>query len=86
MDMAHCKLNKKAQLKLLKFFVAEITTRSAANLLQIHPNAAALFCHKIRFIINKELFNGEVELNESYFGGIHKSKRERGDKTAVFNF
>ena len=34
----------------------------------------------------KELFDGEVELDESYFGGIRKGKRGRGagGKTAVF--
>ena len=34
----------------------------------------------------KELFDGEIELDESYFGGIRKGKRGRGTggKTAVF--
>ncbi len=34
----------------------------------------------------KELFDGKIELDESYFGGIRKSKRGRGagGKTAVF--
>ena len=34
----------------------------------------------------KEFFDGEIELNESYFGGIRKGKRGRGagGKTAVF--
>ena len=34
----------------------------------------------------KELFDGEIELDESYFGGIRKGKRGRGagGKTAVF--
>ena len=33
-----------------------------------------------------ELFDGEVELDESYFGGVRKGKRGRGagGKTAVF--
>ena len=33
-----------------------------------------------------QLFDGEVELDESYFGGVHKGKRGRGagGKTAVF--
>ena len=35
----------------------------------------------------KELFDGEIELDESYFGGIRKGKRGRGaaGKTAVFS-
>ena len=34
----------------------------------------------------KELFDGEIELDESYFGSIRKSKRGRGagGKTSVF--
>ena len=33
-----------------------------------------------------ELFDGKVELDESYFGGVRKGKRGRGaaGKTAVF--
>lgn len=78
---------------MLEFFVLEVTARLAADLLQIHPNSAALFYHKIRLVIEyhlaqetKELFDGEIELDESYFGGIRKGKRGRGaaGKTAVF--
>ncbi|OOR92706.1 DDE transposase [Moraxella caviae] len=59
----------------------------------IHPNSAALFYHKIRLVIEyhlaleaSQLFDGEIELDESYFGGIRKGKRGRGaaGKTAVF--
>lgn len=93
MKITHCKLSKKAQKRLLEFFVLEVTARSAADLLQIHPNSAALFYHKIRLVIEyhlaqetKELFDGEIELDESYFGGVRKGKRGRGagGKTAVF--
>ena len=36
--------------------------------------------------LDDELFDGEVELDESYFGGVRKGKRGRGaaGKTAVF--
>ena len=93
MKITHCKLSKKVQKRLLEFFVLEVTARSAADLLQIHPNSAALFYHKIRLVIEyhlnleaKELFDGEIELDESYFGGIRKGKHGRGagGKTAVF--
>lgn len=62
-------------------------------MLQIHPNSAALFHHKIRLVIEYNLnleahtlFDGEIELDESYFGGMRKGKRGRGagGKTAVF--
>lgn len=93
MKITHCKPSKKVQLKLLEFFVLEVTARSSADLLNIHANTAILFYHKIRLVIEyhlaleaKKLFDGEVELDESYFGGRRKGKRGRGagGKTAVF--
>lgn len=85
MKISHCKLTKKTQQKLLEFFVLEVTARSAANLLGIQANSAALFYQKIREIIayqlakeSHEIFDGEVELDESYFGGARKGKRGRG--------
>lgn len=81
------------QLRLIEFFLLEVTARSAANLLAIHPNSAALFYKKLRTIIAfhleqqaHEIFDGHIELDESYFGIIRKGKRGRGaaGKTAVF--
>ncbi|MCT8737514.1 IS1595 family transposase [Glaesserella parasuis] len=79
--------------KLLEFFVLEVTVRSAANLLEINANSAALFYRKIREVISHhlaleadEVFDGQIELDESYFGGPRKGKRGRGaaGKVAVF--
>ncbi len=39
------------QLRLLEFFVLEVTARSAADILGIQPNSAALFYRKIREVI-----------------------------------
>jgi len=73
--------------------VLEVTARSAANILKINPNSAALFYRKIRQVIAfnlaleaAEVFNGEVEIDESYFGGVRKGKRGRGatGKVVVF--
>ena len=92
MKLTHCKLSKNTQRKLLEYFVLEVTARSAADLLDIQPNSAALFYRKIRTIIAyhleleaDEVFEGHVELDESYFGGARKGKRGRGaaGKTAV---
>lgn len=52
MKITHCKLKKKVQKELLRFFVLEVTARSAADILGIHPNSAALFYRKIRTVIN----------------------------------
>ncbi len=46
MKLTHCRLSKKVQKKPLECFVLEVTARAAADLLQIHPNSAALFTVK----------------------------------------
>ncbi|MDP0067636.1 IS1595 family transposase, partial [Glaesserella parasuis] len=82
MKITHCKLKKSIQKNLLEFFVLEVTVRSAANLLEINDNSAALFYRKIREVISynlaleaDEVFDGQIELDESYFGGHRKGKR-----------
>ena len=93
MKLSHCKLEKRVQIKLLEFFVLEVTARLAADLLGIQPNTSALFYRKLRQVISyhlaleaTEVFDGCIELDESYFGGIRKGKRGRGaaGKVAVF--
>jgi transposase len=93
MKITRCKLLRKHQLRLLEYFVLEVTARSAADLIGIQPNSAALFYRKLREVITyhleqkeHEVFDGAVELDESYFGGVRKGKRGRGaaGKVAVF--
>ena len=92
MYVKHCKLTKNKQLELMKYFVAGATARTAADLTNIHRNSAIRFFHKLRCAIATKQqnraaqFAGEVELDESYFGGHRKGKRGRGagGKTAVF--
>jgi transposase len=93
MKITRCKLLRKQQLRLLEFFVLEVTARSAADILSIQPNTALLFYKKIRQVISHhiersaaEMFDGAVELDESYFGGARKGKRGRGaaGKVVVF--
>ena len=85
MKITHCKLKRKLQKELLRFFVLEVTARSAADILGIHPKSAVLFYRKIRMVISHhlalaadEVFEGPVELDESYFGGRRKGRRGRG--------
>lgn len=85
MKLSHCKLARKHQIRLLEFFVLEVTARSAADLLGIQPNSAVLFYRKLREVIAyyleqevHDIFDGAVELDESYFGGVQKGKRGRG--------
>ena len=93
MAISHCRLSKSTQLHLLEYFVLEVTARSAANLLGIQANSAILFYRKVRQEIAKkleieaqEIFNGDIEIDESYFGGVRKGKRGRGaaGKVVVF--
>ena len=55
MKITHCKLKKKVQKELLRFFVLEITARSAADILDIQPNTAILTYRKIRMVISHYL-------------------------------
>ncbi len=81
------------QIELIKYFCAGVTARSAAELTGISRNSSILFFHKLREIIfeqlaleTPELFGGEIEVDESYFGGTRKGKRGRGaaGKVPVF--
>jgi transposase len=76
---------------LAEFFVAGVTARSASDLVVVNRKTGAFFYHRLREIIADQLvhsapFGGDVELDESYFGGHRKGKRGRGaaGKVAVF--
>lgn len=76
---------------MLEFFVAGTTARTAAEMLDVNRNTARLFFYRLRVIIMEEQekhspFTGEVEVDESYFGGRRKGKRGRGagGKVPVF--
>ena len=93
MGIKRCKLSRKKQEALLQFFVAEVTARTAADLADINRRTAILYYHKIRQVVAEQLaleaaevFDGAVELDESYFGGVRKGKRGRGaaGKVVVF--
>lgn len=93
MAIIRCKLSRKTQEELLRFFVAEVTARTAAELTGINRRTAILFYHKIREVIAarlelqaEEVFEGEIELDESYFGGTRKGKRGRGAAGKVIVF
>ena len=71
----------------------EVTARSAADILGIHPNSAVLFYRKIRMVISHylalaadEVFEGSIELDESYFCRRRKGRcgRSAAGKEVVF--
>jgi transposase len=80
------------QLELLRLFVAGVPARTAAELTGVNRNTAILFFHKLREVIAARLaeeapfLDGEIEVDESYFGGRRKGKRGRGaaGKVPVF--
>ena len=84
------RLSPRRQNRLLEHFVAGTTARAAAEIIGVQPNTAIRFYMRLRFHIASQLpsyeLNGEVEADESYFGGIRKGKRGRGaaGKVAVF--
>lgn len=91
MNIKRSKLTKKLKLKLIEHFVAGTTARTTADLVGVNKNTAQLFFHKLRILITKNqktdvFFEGEVEADESYFGGRRKGKRGRGSagKVPVF--
>ena len=83
--MRKSRLSKQKQNKLIEHFVAGTTARCAAGLIEINPKTAAYYYRRLREIIalrtdqeSEEVFEGEIEVDESYFGGTQKGKRGRG--------
>ena len=69
----------------MEHFIAGTTARCAASLVGINKSSAAYYFHRLRQVIAHQLeqeaedvFGGEIEVDESYFGGIRKGKRGRG--------
>ncbi|QNT59869.1 putative transposase [Neisseria musculi] len=89
--MRKSRLSQYKQNKLIELFVAGVTARTAAQLVSVNKNTAAYYFHRLRLLIyhnspHLEMLDGEVEVDESYFGGQRKGKRGRGaaGKVAVF--
>jgi transposase len=77
--------------KLREHFVAGTTARTAAKLVGVNKSTAAYYYHRLRELIYHAIaddtpFAGEIEVDESYFGGRRKGKRGRGaaGKVPVF--
>jgi transposase len=85
------RLSKHKQDRLIEHFVAGTTARTAASLIRVNKSSAAYYYRRLRELIYKALedaapFSGEIEVDESYFGGRRKGKRGRGaaGKVPVF--
>ena len=91
--MRKSRLSKVVQRRLIEHFVAGATARCAAEIVGVNRNTAVYYYQRLREIISQQLeleseevFKGEVEVDESYFGGTRKGKRGRGagGKVPVF--
>jgi len=85
------KLTNRQINKLINFFVLEVSANKAARALNINRHSAERAYTLIRINLAIECekhspFGGEVEIDESYFGGFRKGNRGRGaaGKVPVF--
>ena len=83
--MRKSRLKNQIQDKLIEPFVAGTTARCAAELIGVNRKTASYYFHRLREIIayqldqeSQDVFGGEIEVDESYFGGTRKGKRGRG--------
>ena len=84
------RLSLRQQSELITLFVAGATARTAGELVGVHRNTVVSYFMRLSRLINAHLpsyrLSGEVEADESYFGGFRKGKRGRGaaGKIVVF--
>jgi transposase len=89
--MRKSRLSQAKQDRLIEHFVSGSTARTAAALVGVNRNTAAYYFQRLRQLICQAIedetpFCGEIEVDESYFGGKRKGKRGRGaaGKVPVF--
>ncbi len=85
------KLTNRQLNQLIGYFALEVPASRAAKVMLINRHSAERVYHVIRRCLARECelhspLGGEVECDESYFGGRHKGKRGRGaaGKVPVF--
>lgn len=89
--MRKSRLSWHKQRRLIELFVAGATARTAASLVGVNKATASYYFHRLRQLIEAQSeaaggLAGEIEMDESYFGGKRKGKRGRGapGKVPVF--
>lgn len=91
--MRKSRLSWYKQERLIEHFVSGTTARCAAEIIGVNRKTSAYYFHRLRELISyhseqeaHEFFDGEIEVDESYFGGHRKGKRGRGaaGKVPVF--
>ena len=83
-SMRKSRLSSYKQDRLIEHFVPGSTARTATSMVGVNKSTSAYFYHRLSEIIAYELeqeshaiFDGEIEVDESYFGGRRKGKRGR---------
>ena len=83
--MRKSRLSRYKQDRLIEHFVAGTTARTASSLCGVNRKTAAFYFLRLREIIAIELeaeseamFGGEIEVDESYFGGKRKGEAGTG--------
>ncbi len=89
--MRKSRLSQYKQSRLIELFVAGTTARTAASLVSVNTKTAVYYFQRLREVIYQhsntvEQLEGEIEVDESYFGGARKGNRGRGaaGKVPVF--
>ncbi len=89
--MRKSRLSWHKQSRLIELFIAGSTARTSAQLVGVNKTTASYYFHRLRELIylfseDAGLLEGEIEVDESYFGGSRKGKRGRGaaGKVPVF--
>ena len=83
--MTKSRISKNKQKKLIEHFVPGTTARSAPELVGVNRKTAPYYFQPLRQIIAQQLeqeacqvLDGEIEVDEAYFGGRRKGERGRG--------
>ena len=84
----HCKISPYKIRKIIFYFSQDLTATQTASIMKISRVTINRYYKLFRQAIanyceQDSVFNGEVELDESYFGGRHKGKRGRGSENKI---
>ncbi len=82
--MRKSRLSCYKQERLIEHFISDSTARCAAELIGVSKSTAAYYFQRLREILayqceqeSHEVFDGEIELDESYFGGRRKGHQRQ---------
>lgn len=80
--MRESRLSQYKQNKLIEIFLASVTALAAAKLVNINKLQLITFivyhCLSLK-ALHMEMFESEIQANESYFGGALKGKLSQGE-------